>query len=186
MAFQNLYFIALIPPQTICKEVTAIKTDFANHYNSKKALKVMPHITLKAPFKLYEEDHTKLLDWFRNLNLTPQNFTAHLNGFGCFDNSKVPVIFVKPQVSQALISLQKELIKSFTSHFPEISVHYHENDFSPHMTVAYRDLSYEEFTKAWQVYQKKEYKASFEVNGLYLLKHDTKQWNIISEHLLQE
>lgn len=186
MSSKNLYFIAIIPPQAICEEVTAFKHDFEKNYNSSKALRIIPHITLKPPFHLKEEDHAKLLDWFRHLNPDAENFAITLDGFGSFSNSKAPVLFVKPKPSPQLNTLQKDLIKSFENHFPEIGLHYHEKAFNPHMTIAYRDLSFEEFKKAWHEYSRKNYKATFEVTSLYLLQHDTKEWNIICEYILDE
>ena len=64
---ENLYFIAIIPQHKLCDEINSFKNDFATRFNSKKALKLPPHITLKAPFKLTTNAHDSLLQWFANL-----------------------------------------------------------------------------------------------------------------------
>lgn len=183
---QNRYFIALIPPQEICEQVTGFKKDIAQNYNSHKALLVIPHITLKTPFHLDEKEHSSLMQWFHNISFSINKFELGLNGFGSFNNSKAPVIYVQPEYSTQLLSVQQNIIKQFSQAFPNTQIQFHDNDYHPHMTIGYRDLIYPEFEKAWALYKNKPYRVQFEVQGIYLLQHDSKQWNIIAEHLLEE
>ena len=185
MPFENLYFIALIPRRELRERITLIKKDFANRFNSKTALKVYPHITLKAPFKLAANAHNELMKWFTDLHVLQNAFTVQLKNFSAFNNKKSPVIFVEPVASNELMTLQKQLIASFASFFPG-DIHKVDIDFSPHVTVAYRDLTPEMFTTAWSEYQHKEFDASFDVDAVYLLQHDSKKWNIIATHNLKQ
>jgi 2'-5' RNA ligase len=60
-------------------------------------------------------------------------------------------------------------------------------EFKAHVTIAYKDLSSEMFSKAWQEYKHKTFDAVFDVEAFYLLQHDTKKWNIIAtKSLFQE
>src|SRR4051812_20121753 len=93
---ENLYFISIIPPQKIREAVTEIKQDFAERFKSSKALKVIPHITLKAPFKFPSEKHTEVLRWFVSMNVTTNFFQQELKDFGNFANKRNPVIFIEP------------------------------------------------------------------------------------------
>jgi len=181
----NLYFIALIPRRELREKVTAFKQDFANRFNSKKALKIFPHITLKAPFKFSPGMHGELLRWFNDLHLLQNQFSIQLKNFGAFENKRNPVVFVQPILTKELKALQQQLIASFTSFFPS-DIHQMDVKFSPHITVAYRDLTPEMFTKAWREYQHKQFDASFEVDAIYLLQHDSKKWNIIATHNLNQ
>lgn len=185
MPFQNLYFIAIIPPKSIGEEVTAFKNDFAENYNSSKALRVLPHITLKAPFKLDATKHNEILKWFESLSVFTAPFDIQLKDFGTFDNKNNPVIFVNPVINKELEDLQKEIIQGFEKQYPGIPVSYIEKKFHPHMTVAYRDLEREEYEKAWQVYKEKQYSTIFAANSFFLLQHDTRQWNTIAEFKLK-
>src|SRR5688572_14606181 len=106
----NLYFIAIIPPDTICNELTGFKEDFAKRFNSKKALRIIPHITLKIPFRLAESEHDALIAWFKGLKLNIRPFTVTLNGFGSFSRRGQPIVFVQPMPSDMLANLQKNLI----------------------------------------------------------------------------
>ena len=180
---ENLYFIALIPHRELREKITTFKQDFANRFNSKKALKIFPHITLKAPFKFSPGMHGELLRWFNDLHLLQNQFIIQLKNFGAFDNKRNPVVFVQPVVTKELQSFQQQLISSFNSVFPG-NIHPTDLDFHPHMTIAYRDLSPEMFKQAWNEYKQKSFDETFEVDAVYLLQHDSINWNIISTYNL--
>ena len=181
---QGLYFIAFIPQQELCDDITGFKKDFAIRFNSRKALSVIPHITLKTPFKLPADKRNNLLTWFNNLKLAGQPFNIELNGFGSFRNKRNPVVFINPVMNSQLLSLQKQLIISFENNFPSLLEDV-DSKFTPHITIAYRDLEPARFIEAWQEYKSKAYHAIFEVKGIHLLQHDSRQWNIISTYLLK-
>lgn len=181
MPGSSRYFIAIIPPDAICREVTAFKEDIAIQYNSKKALRVVPHITLKAPFTIISDHDPEVQEWFTALTVKARAFDIELDGFGCFDNPKNPVIFVKPELSPELISLQKEIIKAFKIRFPDLPLQLTENNFHPHMTIAYHDVTHSEFVKAWAFYSKKDYQNTFSTQCIFLLKHNGSGWEIDSK-----
>ena len=181
----TLYFIAIIPPNELQEKITTFKQDFANRFNSKKALKVSPHITLKAPFKFSPDMHGELLRWFTDLHLLQKQFSIQLKNFGAFENKRNPVVFVQPILTKELQALQQQLIASFASVFPG-NVHPTDLDFHPHMTIAYRDLSFEMFKQAWTEYKHKSFDETFEADAIYLLQHDSKKWNIIATHNLNQ
>jgi len=180
----NLYFIAIIPPEEICEAITAIKQDFAERFKSSKALKVIPHITLKAPFKFPTEKHMEVLRWFASTNVTVNSFQQELKGFGSFANKRNLAIFVEPLMNESLKTLQKNVINHFTKEFGKEQVVQNEYKFNPHVTVAYRDLLPSEFNIAREEYQSKKFEAAFDVNSFHLLQHDGKKWNSIKEFVL--
>ena len=51
MSDENLLFFALIPFRDLRKEITRHKENIAAKFGSSKALNVVPHITVKTPFK---------------------------------------------------------------------------------------------------------------------------------------
>ncbi len=185
MAKNDLYFVALIPGKELQEKITAIKNDFANRFKSSKALKVYPHLTLKAPFNYPVDGHARVLEWFRNLQIRQVAFSIKLKDFGVFDNKNNPVVFVNPVKSQELLSLQEEIIKDFETFLPS-GIHREDSDFSPHITVAYQDLSPKMFSKAWEEYKTRSFVEEFEVSAFYLLQHDSKKWNIISTYDLNQ
>ena len=182
---ENLYFIALIPKRELRTRITTTQKDFSNRFNSSKALKVYPHITLKAPFKASANAHGELMSWFADLRINQNAFIIQLKNFSAFPNKNNPVIYVNPVITKELKFLQEELIASFSSLFPG-DLHKVDIDFHPHCTIAYRDLTPEMFSKAWSEYQHKTFDALFEVDAFYLLQHDSKKWNIIATHNLKQ
>jgi 2'-5' RNA ligase len=178
----SLYFVAIIPPQELCDAITAVKNDFKERFSSKHALRLIPHITLKAPFSSANE--AKVKDWFSNVPSTVPPFQQRLHHFNCFSNKRNPVIFIEPELNDALKQLQRDIIADFKKNFATIPVPQNELNFHPHITVGYRDLSYENFLLAWSEYRDKSFDASFRVENFCLLQHDRKQWNTISKYSL--
>jgi 2'-5' RNA ligase len=183
---QKLYFIAIIPPDEICEAVTTVKQDIADRFKSKKALKVIPHVTLKAPFKFPANEHTELFRWFASTPASVRPFRQELKDFGSFTNKRNPVIFIEPVVNESLATLQKNVINYFIKTFGKNQVAQNEFKFNPHMTVAYGDLLFPQFKIAWEEYETKKFEAIFEVNSFHLLQHDGKKWNSIKEFALKE
>jgi 2'-5' RNA ligase len=179
-----LYFIAIIPPQNICDEITILKEDIRLRFNSKHALRTIPHITLKAPFKISADQHQQVIEWFGNMQITISSFQQKLKDFDVFDNKRNPVIFIKPMMNDSLKHLQQQVLENFKTAFPYIPLAANETKFHPHITIAYRDLSYTNFSEAWKEYASNRFVASFEVKAIHLLQHDGKRWNVIKQLVL--
>lgn len=179
MNMENLYFIAIVLPDPVRSQVIDIQVDIANRFNSKKALKVMPHVTLKAPVKIVASERLKVMEWFEKLILDTSSFDLELHNFGAFPNPNHPVIYVKPIANGFLMSLQNKLLRSFQSTFPDIRIMNLELSFKPHVTVAYRDLDPAMFHKAWPEFIYSNFNATFNVSEIHLLQHDGNHWNII-------
>ncbi|WP_160135857.1 2'-5' RNA ligase family protein [Chryseobacterium sp. c4a] len=168
---KKMYFIAVYPPEEIIEEIKVFKRDLAISYDNSKALKNEAHITLFPPFsrelKLEEDIHIA----FQKINTQLLPFEVELNGFGSFPNPNNPVIFVHPEDNIHLIDLYHRVKQQFN--FTQYS-------FTPHMTVGYRNLTWENYLKAWEKYEHKEYKTKFLVNKIILLRHD-ENWVPIAE-----
>ncbi|KPE49540.1 2'-5' RNA ligase family protein [Chryseobacterium indologenes] len=173
---QKMYFIAVYPPQEIIDEIKTFKTDLALHYGNSKALNNDAHITLFPPFSRDPELENDIHTAFQKIDTHIPPFEITLNGFGSFPNPKNPVLYVKPEFSENLNQLHQHVIRQFS---------FNTYSFSPHMTVGYRDLTFENYLKAWEVYGDKEYKTSFLVDKILLLRYDGK-WIPIAEKYLSE
>lgn len=171
MRMKKLYFIAIYPPQKIIEEVRNFKRDLAISYGTSKALKNDAHITLFPPFFREAELESDIFTAFEKINTHRPPFEVELNGFGSFPNPKNPVIFVHPENNSDLTDLQRRVKQQFN---------FKQYSFTPHMTVGYRDLTWENYLKAWEKYQKLEYKTKFSVDKILLLRHDGK-WTPIAE-----
>jgi 2'-5' RNA ligase len=173
-----LYFIALIPPKPLQQEITAIKQDFADRFESRKALRTMPHITLKAPFKIPESERATFEKWFADLRFDAIDFRIKLDGFGAFEQDH-PVVFIKPEMNGEMAALQRETVEKIAAKVPA-SISHTDRDFHPHITIGYRDLTPENFEKAWNVYKTHAFEAEFRADAIHLLRHDGTQWVVVS------
>ncbi|UHO38679.1 2'-5' RNA ligase family protein [Chryseobacterium capnotolerans] len=173
---KKMYFIAIYPPEDIIEEIKVFKRDMAVSYGNSKALKNEAHITLFPPFSRELELEEDIHIAFQKINTSLSPFEIELNGFGSFANPKNPVIFVHPEDNLSLTDLHDRVKQQFN--FTKYS-------FTPHMTVGYRDLSWENYLKAWEKYEHQEYKTKFLVNKILLLRHDG-NWVPIAEKKLAE
>jgi 2'-5' RNA ligase len=173
---KKMYFIAIYPPQTIIEEINVFKQDLAANFANSKALKNEAHITLFPPFDREIELESDIHAAFQKINTDMSPFEITLNGFGSFSNPKNPVLFVLPEENENLKQLQLNVKEKFS---------FKNYTFNPHVTVGYRDLTYDNFLKAWEIYQHKIYKTKFLVYKIILLRHDGK-WVQIAEKMLSE
>lgn len=171
---KKMYFIAIYPDQKIIDEVRVFKDDLALNFGNSKALKNDAHITLFPPFEREIELEEDIHNAFQKIDTNIAPFEINLNGFGNFPNPKNPVLFIKPKENENLKQLYYNVTEKFS---------FGKYSFSPHVTVGYRDLTYENFLKAWEIYKDKNYETKFLVDRISLLRHDGK-WVSINEKKL--
>lgn len=172
----ELYFFALLTPFNITAEVDEIRREFAEKYESARALKSPPHITIIPPFFANDEFEGSIE---RNINPFVKNFepfNIKLNGFGEFNNK---VIFVEVEKNEQLQLFYNAFSAFFTGLGFELTSM--NKFFHPHVTVAFRDLTSENFAKAWPEFQKREFTNAFSASGIHLLKHKNDAWHVIKE-----
>lgn len=184
MKSNNLYFVAIVLPDDLQSEIVSIEQYIAEKYHSYRSLKIVPHITLKAPFTIEVKEHDIVLHWFSSLFLQISPFEVELRDFRCFPNSKSPVIYIHPLPNNTLHHLQLQVIHQFEINFVGIPIMHHEHQFKPHVTVAYRDLTLEQFVPAWQEFSLRTFSAVFTVSEIQLLQHDGLKWNTVAMHTL--
>ncbi|WP_426476217.1 2'-5' RNA ligase family protein [Chryseobacterium sp. CBSDS_008] len=172
---KKMYFIAIYPPQEIIEEIKFFKRDLAIHYASSRALKNEAHITLFPPFSRESELEGDIHTAFQKINTEMTPFEIELDGFGSFPNPKNPVIFVQPDNNPHLTELYYRVKQHFN---------FGNYSFNPHMTIGYRDLTWDNYLKAWEKYKTMQYKTKFLVDKILLLRHDG-QWVSIAEKKLE-
>ncbi|CAM3042060.1 RNA 2',3'-cyclic phosphodiesterase [Chryseobacterium flavum] len=171
---KKLYFIAVYPPGETIQEVKVFKKDLAEHYDNSKALKNDAHITLFPPFSREVELENDILTAFQKIDTQISPFEVELNGFGSFPNPKNPVLFIRPEPNPDLKNLYLRVRQQFN---------FMPYSFNPHMTIGHRDLTWNNYLKAWEKYKEKHYKTKFIVNKILLLRHNGK-WEPIAEKTL--
>jgi len=173
----TLYFIALIPGKELRGRVSALKERMKADYNAGHALKSPAHITLQMPFKRNSRDEDSISALLEKFSSEERPFTVRLDGFGCFAPR---VIFIRVREHEPVKALHSRLKVKLSEElgFSESEI---MNDVQPHITVATRDLTKEAFREAWPEFQNEEFRGTFEVHSLFLLKHNGKSWDILKE-----
>ncbi|MGB3404797.1 MAG: 2'-5' RNA ligase family protein [Microcoleaceae cyanobacterium] len=180
MTKSRLFFIALLPPAEIQSEITQIKQYFAQNYDSRHALKSPPHITLQSPFKWLISDLNRLEQSLKTFAAQQAFFPVTLSGFNAFPPR---VIYVDVVKTTELMNLQNNLVADLLYDLGDFNSRSSHHRFTPHMTVAFRDLTRENFRAGWTEFKNKPIQYEFVANQLTLLIHTGKYWQVEQEYL---
>lgn len=172
------FFIALVPPPDIQEPITEIKQYFAEYYNSRRALKSPPHITLQIPFEWPAADVPKLEECLRAFAAGRLAIPVTLSGFAAFAPR---VIYVDVVKSPALLELQKDLMSYVGENLGIVNSVAQTRPFVPHVTVAFSDLTEPNFDAAWLEFQGRSIFFEFTASELVLLIHDGSRWNVATD-----
>lgn len=170
------FFVALLPPQAVQDYATEVKFYFAQHFFSRHALTSPPHITLQPPFQ-WQQDTLPLIESLSTFARSYSPIPITLNGFAAFPPR---VIYIDVDRTTALLELHSALIE----HLELIGLsdpREKSRSYQPHMTVAFRDLTKENFKLAWPQFEARSLHFEFEVGQLTLLRHTGQRWIIETE-----
>ncbi|MBD2256425.1 2'-5' RNA ligase family protein [Pseudanabaena sp. FACHB-2040] len=174
-AEKHRFFVALLPPTEVQAEATAIKTYFQEHYQSQAALRSPPHITLQPPFEWAKDDLDQLFQALAAFALNQPPVPMGLSGFSAFPPR---VIFINVVKTAELMALQPTLMDWLEVRLGIANARSKNRPFSPHLTVAFRDLKPGAFRHAWPEFEHRPFRADFTVPELTLLIHDGYRWQI--------
>ncbi|NQE37622.1 2'-5' RNA ligase family protein [Microcoleus asticus] len=172
------FFIAIVPPPDIEQHITEIQQYFAEHYNSRGALNSPPHITLQPPFHSLAEDVPKLEESLNQFSVNRRPIPVTLSGFAAFAPR---VIYADVVKSPELLEIHKDLISYIEATLGIVDRVSQTRPFVPHMTVAFRDLTKENFQTAWLEFAGRSLHFEFTASTLTLLLHDGNRWNISNQ-----
>jgi len=170
----NMYFMALVAPKEINEDILKWKQFMKEQFGCVVALRSPAHITLIPPFWMDNSLENKLQDEISNFSQKQISFEITLKNFAAF---KPRVIYVGVDPNSSLNILQEDFLqflltaKLFPGEMDKRAYH-------PHVTIATRDLHKKMFLEAWQVFKEKKYKASWMANGISLLRHNQKNWDV--------
>ena len=178
----NMYFIALVAPLEINIAILKWKNFFKEKFGCTVALKSPAHITLIPPFWMKEELETALISSITDFSATKNKFEVVLKDFAAF---KPRVIYVDVLKNEALNDLGTSLNK-FILNQDKFPVKKEDRPFHPHVTLATRDLHKKAFYEAWESFSIKKYESCWLVNGISLLRHNKKNWDVIFTSQLED
>ncbi len=167
---KHLYFLAIVPTEPLLSSLQEEKERFSALYHTSHALKSPPHITLYKPFRW--EDEQALISKLEEAVKDMPSFALNLKDYGAFAPR---VIFVDVEGSEKLGMLKNAVEETMAD---ALQVEKEHRPFAPHLTLAHKDLSPQNFKKAWHELKEKPFQASFEVEGFWLLKHNGRKWEM--------
>jgi 2'-5' RNA ligase len=177
----ELYFLAIIPPVEVQGRVQELKYYIREKYRSSHSLNAPPHITLLSPFRLSEGKESAVEEKLHLWSKESDPFEVSLKDFDVFPPR---VLFINVEQSDYLMNLQSDLESKARAH-PEIfNYNYDERPFHPHLTLAFKDLTKQNFHKAWDEFSPAKFEASFNVKSLFLLHHNGSVWETKREFSL--
>ncbi len=173
----SLYFIAIVPPEQIKRELIAVQRYMAENYQTKGALTSMPHLTLQLPISLPEWGEAALLRKLQAFSSQLKPFDITLDGF---DHFRDQVIYARLKEDKAIKELQKNLMAFLREElsFPKDKT---KTIDTPHIPVGKKDLKPEIFPQAWNDLAARPYKRTFTVRKICLLKHNYRQWEVLED-----
>lgn len=172
-----MYYIAVLPPEDIRNEIKTFKTEVLEGFGSGHALRSPAHITLQMPFHFEEADELQLTTALTSLAALHHNFSCTAEGFGHFGDRTIFVtVTPNPSLSTLRVNLQGMLQKTFGFGDKKLPKRFH-----PHITIANRDLTPEQFTACWDAFRDRTYKRKFDISRIALLKHRGDHWEVYRE-----
>ena len=172
----NMYFIALVASKEINEDVLKWKHWMKEQFGCVVALRSPAHITLIPPFWMEDALENKLQNEMNIFSQQQIPFEIHLKHFAAF---KPRVIYVEVAPNKILDLLREDLCQ-FLINTKLFSFKTDESPWHPHITIAARDLHKKAFHEAWQIFKEKNYEASWITPGISLLRHNQKNWDVIS------
>jgi 2'-5' RNA ligase len=166
-----LYLVALLPPEPVFAETWALKQEVHRLTGSRNAVRLPPHITLLPPFRAPVAFETDCLAALTDFAATESPFDVALDGFAWFGNR---TLFVHVAAAEALKAFHARLLGWCTTRLPQVTPE--NRPFTPHLTLATRDLPPAQVPELRQLFAERSYAAAFTVSGLTLFRHDGQQW----------
>jgi 2'-5' RNA ligase len=176
----RIYFIALLPNAEIGKEIIRLKQEFAENYDAQKSLRVLPHITLQAPFTAKPDMEEAFCTELAAFAAAETPFEIRLDGYGSVHLKNRRVLFINVEKDAAIAALHNKLIRFLRKEFGFSSM-LARYGYNPHISIAVNDLKPRELEAAWNEYRNKPFEASFRVNNIYIFRHTDSSWEVLQK-----
>jgi 2'-5' RNA ligase len=171
----NMYYIAIVLPKELDEQIIKFKYYMLEKYEARVGLKSPAHITIIPPFWLHPEKEESLRSDMDSLASQVQTFPLSTKDFAAF---KPRTIYIDVVSSEPLKEVKKKADRFFTER-PQYGIKLENRAFNPHITIATRDLHKAAFAEAWPYFKDKEFRKDWTVEGLSLLRHNKKDWDVI-------
>jgi 2'-5' RNA ligase len=167
------------PDSDLQEKINKLREVFAAKFNSKKAIIFKPHITI-AERVLIPKD--RLDDFAGRISVVcraTQPITSNTSEMEFVVNTKAPfdnpyVVWIAAVKTKEFVALNRKIDKGIYEGLKRPSMK--SSVYRPHFTLAYRDLTKDNFEKAKEYFSNKKYDTKFEftINSLHWVLHKSK------------
>ena len=127
----QIYFIAIIPPENISDEINKLRKQLLPDFNIHSEHKKFPHITLQHTFRRSPEIEPLLTSYLNELAQTLKPFNVTINNCNHFDSL---TLYIAVNNNNPLQNLYKQVKNILVERFNFPSNHI-SNNFTPHITL---------------------------------------------------
>lgn len=168
---QTLYLVAILPPEPVFAETWGLKQEVHRLTGSRNAVRLPPHITLVPPLRQGGEFEARCVAALAGFAATQAPFAVGLHGFAWFGNR---TLYVHVSEAAALKACHAALLAWCAKALPEVTPE--NRPFTPHLTLATRDLPAPQVPALRQLFASRPYTAEFTARHLTLFRHDGQHW----------
>ncbi|WP_316736482.1 2'-5' RNA ligase family protein [Pedobacter aquatilis] len=173
---ENLFLVCIVPPVSIVEDIDVIRNSISDKHKVFESLKRPAHITLYNPVKISSLEKEKR--FFSALDRAAYSNAFHqtIQNFNSFPQH---TIYIDVEQNESLMKLQAQI----KSELKPLKLLDEKNNFkfTPHLTIAFKDVKPHQFTAILDEYQNKNFKRTFEINHLSVYKHIDKRWQPFKE-----
>ena len=168
---RTLYLVALLPPEPVFSHVWDLKQEVHRRTGSRNAVRLPPHITLVPPLRETEEFEGLCTAALAGFAAAESAFEVSLQDFAWFGSR---TLFVHVQERAALRAFHARLMAWCAAHLPQVAPE--GRPYTPHLTLATRDLPPAQVPELRQRFAGRTYAARFAVENFTLFRLDGQQW----------
>lgn len=166
------YFLAIVPEGEFQDQVTRLKLDIREKFQSKYALKSPAHVTVKMPFGYNEAKESQLIAMLEGFMGRYNQMSLKIKGVKTFGNR---VIYLGVDADKDLFDFQSEL-KTFCKKELNLVDELSDRNYHPHMTIAFKDIKKTQFQDIFQFAANDNLKKDMLVKKIFLLKKLEGKW----------
>jgi 2'-5' RNA ligase len=171
----QLYFVALVLPEWLNKEVLVYKKIMFERFGCQVGLNSPAHITLVPPFRLAKTNEEGLLADAHRVNEGQSPLLLETNNISAFPPR---TLFVDVEPNEGLYALKQKTDECFSSQ-DIYKVKIDRRPFHPHITIATRDLDRKQFYEAWSELKDVPFRRKWVGEKISVLRHNGAKWDVL-------
>ncbi|MCR5886267.1 2'-5' RNA ligase family protein [Hymenobacter sp. J193] len=172
----SLYLLAIVPPEPVLGQVWALKQEVHILTGSRNAVRLRPHITLWPPVHRPAAFARQAAEVLARFAASETEFMVSLRDFAWFGSR---TLFISVNSPGILKDFNQRLAQWCRLH--QLNISLENRPFTPHMTLATRDLPADNVPELQKIFAARNYAAQFPVQQLTLFEHDGKSWEVAAE-----